>query len=312
VSISTLRLSAIIVFVVLLTGSALTAMGGGADDSWQSGELTWRADYEKALRAPDGWLTLVGLDWLKPGENSFGSAADNRIVLKAPAAQHMGNVRLNGQALELLAPNGGFPKGLLVDGHAPANPQNLQSDSSEHPSKLTFATLLITVIHRGDRYALRIKDSQAPVRTNFHGLKWYAPNNAYRVQAKWIPYNPPKKDKVPTVLGTEVESMVPGAAEFTVDGQTVRLEPTVESLSDTELFFVLSDTTSKSTTYGAGRFLDADLPSHGLTQAGEVWLDFNRAHNPPCAYTPYATCPLPLPQNRLRVAIPAGEQRFHD
>jgi len=306
----TLSLRWKIALTVLL--SAGLALAATPDDSWQNSELAWRADYEKDLRAPTGWLTLVGLEWLKPGDNAFGSASDNRIVLKGPAASHLGLVRLTGQTIELLASGGGFPKGLQVDGHAPANPQNLQSDDSEHPSKLTLGSLLITVIHRGDRYALRIKDSQSPVRTNFHGLKWYAPNPAYRIRAKWIPYDPPKKDKVPTVLGTEVEALVPGTAEFTLSGQTVRLEPTVDSMKDDGLFFVLSDTTGKTETYGAGRFLDADLPSHGLTQPGEVWLDFNRAHNPPCAYTPYATCPLPLPQNRLKVAIPAGEQRFHD
>jgi len=303
---------AVTALVLALACSGLPASGADPDAAWKTNLLAWRTTYEKDLRAPNGWLTLVGLEWLKPGDNVFGSAADNPIVLKAPAAPHMGNVRLAGPTLDLLPPSGGFPKGLLLDGRAPSNPQHLQSDDTGHPSKLTLATLTITVIHRGDRYALRIKDSQAPVRTNFHGLKWYPPNPAYRVQAKWIPYNPPKKEKVPTVLGTEVESMVPGAAEFTLDGQTVRLEPTVESLNDTDLFFVLSDTTSKTETYGAGRFLGADLPSHGLSQPGELWLDFNRATNPPCAYTPYATCPLPLPQNRLKVAIPAGEQRFHD
>ena len=282
------------------------------DPAWQKSVIAWRADYEKDLRAPTGWLTLVGLEWLKAGDNAFGAAADNPIQLKAPAAPHMGTVRLTGDKLELVAPAGGFPKELRVNGHAPANPQTLEADTSGHPSKLTLASLTITVIHRGDRYGLRIKDSQSPLRTSFHGLKWYAPDAAYRVRAKWVPYNPPKKVMVPTVLGTEVESDVPGAAEFTLDGQTLRLEPMVESPTDKNLFFVMRDTTSTSTTYGAGRFLDADAPKDGLTKPGEIWLDFNEAHNPPCAYTPYATCPLPTPQNRLKVAIPAGEQRFHE
>ena len=282
------------------------------DPAWQKSVIAWRADYEKDLRAPTGWLTLVGLEWLKAGDNAFGAAADNSIQLKAPAAPHMGTVRLTGDKLELVAPAGGFPKELRVNGHAPANPQTLEADTSGHPSKLTLASLTITVIHRGDRYGLRIKDSQSPLRTSFHGLKWYAPDAAYRVRARWVPYNPPKKVMVPTVLGTEVESDVPGAAEFTLDGQTLRLEPMVESPTDKNLFFVMRDTTSTSTTYGAGRFLDADAPKDGLTKPGEIWLDFNEAHNPPCAYTPYATCPLPTPQNRLKVAIPAGEQRFHE
>src|SRR5271157_5833211 len=147
---------AITALALALAGNGLAASGAGADDSWKTSELAWRADYEKDLRAPNGWLTLVGLEWLKPGENAFGSAADNQIVMKAPAAPHIGTVRLAGQTLDLLPPSGGFPKGLLVDGQTPSNPQRLQSDDSGHASKLTLGTLTMTVIHRGDRYALRI------------------------------------------------------------------------------------------------------------------------------------------------------------
>ena len=158
-----------------------------------------------------------------------------------------------------------------------------------------------------DRYALRIKDSRAPTRTVFHGLKWYPPNAMYRVHAKWVPYSPPKILEIPTILGTVSKLPAPGAAEFTIDGKTVfRLEPVLEEPDSKELFFIMRDTTSKTSTYGAGRFLYTELPDHGLTQPGAVELDFNRLINPPCAFTAYATCPLPPPQNRLLVAIPAG------
>ena len=281
-------------------------------NAWKTDLLAWRAQEAKDLQDPNGWLTLIGLEWLKPGDNSFGSAKSNALVVPAQAAPNFGIVRLTGDTLQLLAPSDGYPKGLLVDGAAPANPQTLAADTSGHPSKITLGSVTITVIHRGDRYGLRIKDSKAAARLQFHGLKWYPPNEAYRVHAKWIPYNPPHHVPVPTILGTEVVSDVPGAAEFTLDGKTMRLEPIMESPEDKELFFILRDTTSKTETYGAGRFLYTDLPDHGLTQPGEVWLDFNRAENPPCAYTPYATCPLPPPQNRLQVAIPAGQQRYHE
>jgi uncharacterized protein len=280
--------------------------------AWKSDLLTWRADLSKELQAPNGWLTLIGLEWLKPGDNSFGSAAGNKLVIQGPTAAFLGVVQLDDKTLQLLPPHGGYPKGLLVDGKPPANPQALGADDSEHPSKITDGTITITIIHRGDRYGLRIKDSKAPTLVKFHGLSWYPPNEAYRVQAKWIPYNPPHKVKIPTILGTEVMSDVPGAAEFTLDGKTFRLEPIMESPEDKDLFFILRDTTSTSATYGAGRFLYTPLPDHGLTQPGELVLDFNRAQNPPCAYTPYATCPLPPPQNRLQIPIPAGQQRYHD
>jgi uncharacterized protein len=283
-----------------------------AGSAWKTDLLAWRAQEAKDLQAPSGWLTLIGLEWLKPGDNSFGSAKGNALVVQSPTAPHLGVVRLTGNTLQLLPPAGGYPQGLLVDGAVPANSQNLAPDSSGHPSKISDGTVTITIIHRGDRYGLRIKDSKAATRTQFHGLKWYPPNEAYRVHAKWVPYNPPHHVPIPTILGTEVISDIPGAAEFALDGKTFRLEPIVESPEDKELFFILRDTTSKTETYGAGRFLYTPFPDHGLTQSGEVWLDFNRAENPPCAYTPFATCPLPPPQNRLPVPIPAGQQRYHD
>ncbi len=211
----------------------------------------------------------------------------------------------------MLPPAEGFPKELLVDGQ-PVKEQALLADDADKPSKLTIGTLTIIVIHRDDQFALRVKDLQAPTRVGFHGLRWYEPNATYRVHARWIPYNLPKVLDIPTVLGTTTHMPAPGAAEFAVDGQIVRLEPVLEDPKSTDLFFIMRDATSKTTTYGAGRFLYTELPDHGVSQPGEVWLDFNRLVNPPCAFTAYATCPLPPPQNRLGVPIPAGEQRYHD
>ena len=287
---------------------------GYAADSgaWKSDLLAWRAQQAKYLQAPDGWLTLVGLEWVKPGDNSFGSAKGNDLVVHAPVSPFLGVVRLTDNSLQLLPPKGGYPTALLVDGKPPATPQPLVSDNPGQPSRITTGSVTITVIHRGERYALRIKDDKSPARLQFHGLKWYPPNEAYRVQAKWVPYNPPHHVPVPTILGTEVMSDVPGVAEFTLDGKIWRLEPILERPDDKQLFIIFRDTTSKTETYGAGRFLYAPPPDHGLAQPGEVWLDFNRAENPPCAYTPYATCPLPLPQNRLPIPIPAGQQRYHE
>jgi uncharacterized protein (DUF1684 family) len=283
----------------------------GNQASWQRDLLAWRAQRATSLQAPEGWLSLIALGWLKEGDNSFGSAEDSRVRITGKARAHIAVVRLEKGALRLLPPSGGFPKDLLVDGQ-PAKEQALLADDADTPSKLTVGTLTIIVIHRDDQFALRIKDLEAPTRTGFHGLRWYAPNAAYRVHARWIPYNPPKVLDIPTVLGTTTHLPAPGAAEFTLDGQVVRLEPVLEDPTSTDLFFILRDATSKTTTYGAGRFLYTELPDHGVAQPGEVWLDFNRLVNPPCAFTAYATCPLPPAQNRLGVPIPAGEQRYHD
>ena len=309
--------------VLLIAALALVAtlcqsLAAGADDSismdstaWQRDLLAWRAQRATSLQAPEGWLSLIALGWLKEGDNSFGSAGDSRVQITGNAPAHIAVVRLEKGALRLLPPGEGFPKDLLVDGQ-PAKEQALLADDADKPSKLTIGTLTIIVIHRDDQFALRIKDLQAPTRVAFHGLRWYAPSAAYRVHARWIPYHPPKVLDIPTVLGTTTHLPAPGAAEFTLDGQVVRLEPVLEDPKSTDLFFILRDATSKTTTYGAGRFLYTELPDHGVSQPGEVWLDFNRLVNPPCAFTAYATCPLPPAQNRLGVAIPAGEQRYHD
>jgi len=301
--------AAVLAITIMLSG--LLFAGSADQNSWQSDLVAWREKRAAGLQAPEGWLSLIGLDWLQEGDNSFGSDAGNRIQINAKIPAQVGVVRQEKGALRLLPPAGGFPKDFLVDGHA-AQEQALLADDAENPSKLTVGTITIIVINRDGRFALRIKDPQAPTRVGFHGLKWYAPNAAYRVKAKWIPYNPPKMLDIPTVLGTTTHIPAPGAAEFTIDGQTVRLEPVLEDPKSTDLFFILRDATSKTTTYGAGRFLYTGLPDHGVAQPGELELDFNRLFNPPCAFTPYATCPLPPPQNRLSVAIPAGEQRYRD
>jgi uncharacterized protein (DUF1684 family) len=306
--------AAALILVAILSQSLVADSNDNSSDdqtSWQRDLLAWRAQRATKLQAPEGWLSLIALGWLKEGDNSFGSADDSRVQIAGKGPAHIAVVHLEKGALRLLPPAEGFPKDLMVDGQ-PAKQQDLLADDAEKPSKLTIGTLTVIVIHRDDQFALRVKDLQAPTRVAFHGLRWYEPNTAYRVHARWIPYNPPKVLDIPTVLGTTTHLPAPGAAEFNLDGQVFRLEPVLEEPNSTELFFILRDSTSKTTTYGAGRFLYTKLPDHGLTQPGEVWLDFNKLVNPPCAFTAYATCPLPPPQNRLSVPIPAGEQRYHD
>lgn len=292
---------AVCMLVVALKLMSPRLFGADAPPSKQQ-EEKWRADRTTALLAPDGWFSLVGLDWLRPGKTTVGTAKDNTIQLTGDAAAHVGAFDLEGQQVQLLPPPGGFPAELTVDG------KPVQAGIVSEHKPLKIGTFTLVAIQRGDRFALRIKDAKAPTLLQFHGLNWYAPEEKFRVLAKWVPYTPAHDVEIPTILGTTVKDKVPGVAEFTIDGQTVRLEPIVEG---SRLFFILRDSTSHSTTYGAGRFLYTDMPSDGLDKQGELWLNFNRLQNPPCAYTPYATCPLPPPQNRLQVAIPAGEKRYH-
>lgn len=293
-----------IVYSAVLSFATLLAAAATVDSHWKDSLLQWREQRAQHLSAPDGWLTLVGLEWLQPGANTFGAAADNRIHLHAAVADHLGVLELKGNDVYLSSPS----SGLQVNG-ASAHAQKIDTDG-EKPTVLQAGTLTMLVIHRGDRYALRIKDSQASTRVQFRGLHWYAPDPRYRIDAKWIPFTPQREESIPTIIGTTLKLPVPGLAEFTFDGKTIQLEPVIEEPGDKQLFFILRDTTSRTTTYGAARFLYADFPDHGLDKRGHITLDFNRLQNPPCAYTPYATCPLPPQQNKLTVALPVGEQRY--
>ncbi len=284
------------------------AAGAVGDAAWRQELNAWRQQREHELSAPDGWLTLVGLEWLKPGINSFGTGSENVIKIHAQAPAHFGLLTVAGTTVQLLAPSGGFPADFQMDGK-PAREGPLSADDKK-PSTLTWHGLTMVVLPRGGRYALRIKNSNSPTRTGFQGLHWYAPDPRFRVTAQWIPYTPPHVEKIPTIIGTTLNLSAPGVAEFTLDGKTLHLEPVFEGGERDKLFFILRDTTSQTTTYQAARFLYTGLPSHGVSEPGTLTLDFNELYNPPCAYTPFATCPLPPEQNRLSVAIEAGEQRY--
>ncbi len=310
-----MRVTAILqrVPVAALLCALLAASAFSQDDAWQRELAIWRTQHAADLQKPDGWLSLAGLEWLRPGDNSFGSAPDNKIHLPARNPAHLGILRLESDTVTLLPPTGGFPKDLLVDG-APAASQMLRAVANQDKlsPRLTIGTLNMYVIRREARFALRIKDSESPALVGFHGLNWYEPNPDYRVTAKWLPYNPPKTVTLATLVGTTYDQPVPGAAEFTLFGETYRLEPVLEDPDVAKLFFIVRDTTSTTTTYAACRFLYTGFPTNSLDKPGQLVLDFNHLENPPCAYTPFSTCPLPPPQNRLRIALPVGEKRYHD
>jgi uncharacterized protein (DUF1684 family) len=278
------------------------------DAAWQKDLAAWRAAREQEIAAPNGWLTLVGLDWLKTGFNSVGTAADNTVRIRADAPEHIGILTVNAKTVQLLAPVGGFPADLQVDG-APAREGALDTNAAK-PPVITWHGLTLAVLARGDRFALRMKNTDAAARTGFHGLNWYPPDAKFRVEAKWIPFTPLRIVKIPTVLGTTIDLPSPGVAEFRLGNTTLRLEPVIEVPGSQILFFLLKDATSRAATYETARYLHTGLPDHGLDQPGTLILDFNRLENPPCAYSLYASCPLPPEQNRLAVAIEAGEKRY--
>jgi uncharacterized protein (DUF1684 family) len=180
----------------------------------------------------------------------------------------------------------------------------LGADSSRQPGILKLAGLSLQVLERGGRYAIRLRDPNCRLRKEFSGLNWFPVQESYRVTARLEPHKTGGGVKVTNVLGQTSEMKSPGVAVFRLNGQELRLTPVIED--DGTLFFIFRDATAGKQTYGAGRFLYA-APARN----GKIVLDFNRAENPPCAFTPYATCPLPPRENRLAVPIAAGEKTYH-
>lgn len=264
--------------------------------------LAWQKLRAKALMAEEGWFSLAGLFWLKPGANSLGSADDNHIVLPSSAPKRLGTLELKNGRIEFKPQQ---VQGLTVDGK-PAQSQELKTDVSGTPDKIQYKSLTMIIIKRGERFALRLKDTNSEARRNFHGLKFFPVDARWRLQASFIPYDPPKQISIPTILGTTIQMPSPGRVTFTWNGKQYSLDPVLEEPDAKQLFFIFRDRTAQNgETYGAGRFLYTPLPKDG-----KLTLDFNRAENPPCAYTPYATCPLPPPENKLDLAIRAGEKSY--
>src|ERR1700744_1240470 len=252
--------------VVLLAADVVSAQQNA---TWEKDLEAWRAQHAAELQKPDGWLALAGLVWLEAGDNSMGSAGDNKVKLPASGPAHVGILHLEGTTVSLRPPAGGFPAGLLVDGKA-AQAQDLHtsSDNDKGNPRITIGSLNCYAVRRGDRFALRIKDAKAPTLVGFRGLKWYPANSHYLVKAKWIPYLPPKTTKLATMIGTAYDAPVPGVAEFQLNGKTYRLEPVTEDNPPVKLFFILKETTSATKTYGACRFLYTTLPHGGLDKPG--------------------------------------------
>jgi uncharacterized protein len=285
-------------------GAAVACLSAAfADDAYTAAIEKWRADRETRLKAEGGWLSVAGLFWLKEGTNTFGTDPASDIVLPKDAAPaHAGTFALEGGKATVQAEPG---VGLTCEGK-PVIRRALRSDTGgDEPDVLKLGRLTMTVIERGGRYAIRLRDNDSKMRREFTGLHWFPVKEPYRVTARYVSYPSLKPVTVPNILGATEKMPSPGYAVFTLDGKEVRLEGVLEEPNATELFFIFKDGTSGKETYPAGRFLYSDLPKHG-----EVVLDFNKAYNPPCAFTPYATCPLPPEQNRLPMRIEAGELRY--
>jgi uncharacterized protein (DUF1684 family) len=269
--------------LVIVGAGAAVAMAAGPS-TFAAEIAAWRRDRQAALQADGGWLTVAGLFWLHPGANSFGHDPASEIAL----------------------PDGPSHAGVFTfDGHR----VTVTRDGATHEVKpdsadvVQIGRLSLYVIRRSDKFGIRLKDPESSYRREFHGLDYFAAAESWRVTARWVAA--PKKIPILNVLGQTEPSDCPGYAEFQLAGKSLRLYPILEEPDAKQLFYIFRDETAGKETYGAGRFLYSDLP-----RDGKVVLDFNKAYNPPCSFTPYATCPLPPPENRLPVRIEAGEKKY--
>ena len=284
---------------VLLAGPA------GASDppaSYEDEIRAWSERRVSRLRSDTGWLTVAGLFWLEPGENTFGTAPDNAIVLPSGSAPEHAGVFVHADGVTTVRALTGTP---LRCRDRDVTVLRLRTDAEDSTDVLELGRLRFHVIVRSGRHGIRMRDLESPMRRDFHGIDSWPVDRAWRIEARFEPYDPPRHVAIPTILGTVDSMLCPGALVFELQGQRCRLEPVIESPDDPSLFVIFADATNGDETYGAGRFLYAEMPKNGRTI-----VDFNKAYNPPCAFTPYATCPLPPPQNELALPVRAGEKKY--
>lgn len=272
------------------------------DKTFLADNAAWREARLTELRAPDGWTSLVGLHWLSLKAHYIGRSADSGIRL-AVGPPKMGMVSSERDAVWFVPERGAA---LTVGGKPLTGKIRFQSDVDPQPTLIGFddGKGVLSLIHRGDRYALRVKHADAPSRTGFAGLEYWPIDPSWRIQARYVPNNVGKTIPIVDIVGISSEQPNAGAIEFERDGKTYRLEAIGEP--GRPMFVVFADRTSGHGSYSAGRFLDLEAPD----ASGHVVVDFNRAINPPCAFTPFATCPLPLPENRIDLAVSAGEKAY--
>ncbi len=262
-----------------------TCLAMAAATTFQSEIAEWRRAREERLKADGGWLSVAGLFWLHDGPNKFGKDAASDIVLPdGPAQAGVFELR-NGKVT------------VTVDGKSRA----IAPDSSDVAK---VGRLSLFVIKRGERYGIRLKDPDSEYRRNYHGIDSYPAKEEWRITARWVPA--PKKIPILNIIGITEDSECPGYAVFQVAGKEYRLAPIIEQPGDQQLFYIFRDLTTGKETYPAGRFFYSEMPKDG-----KVVLDFNKAYNPPCAFTPFATCPLPPKENHLQVRVEAGEKTYH-
>jgi uncharacterized protein (DUF1684 family) len=282
--------------IVLLAGFAAAP---AAQLSHEEEIRDWRERRHERLSSDDGWMTLVGLEWLQEGENRIGSSPASTIPI-AGGPEDWGTLYVQGDELRFLPFSG---KGITVDGKEVSEVM-LVADSQGEPTVVQSGDLSFYVIFRAS-YALRIKHTKAQALLDFTGVPSYQFQPDWKYEARFIPAPDGETIEIGNVLGQLSPSSVYGHVEFERGGVSYRLLALGDEDSES-LWFLFADRTSGRETYGAGRFLYSD----GMPENGRLVVDFNKAYNPPCAFNDYSTCPLPPQQNRLNLEVTAGEKDY--
>lgn len=293
-----MKIAVLFATAVLFAGNAL------ADEAYVKSIQEWRARVETGLKRDNGWLTLAGRYVMKPGENTIGTAKGNDILLPpgvGPA--QLGKVIIDGKMVVLKLNDGIVMKG--KEGEFKG--ERVLTTESSNRDWVTLGRMAFHVIERKGKYVLRLADNENEVRKNFAGRVWYDVGGNYKVAGKFVPYAPGKTIQIIDIIDEVHDTPNPGYVEFTLNGQTLKLDATAEP-GDKELFIILKDQTAGKGTYNAGRFLVVEWPEAVRKNGGPVTIDFNKTYNPPCAFSEFTTCPLPPAQNQLKVKLEAGEK----
>jgi uncharacterized protein len=288
----------IICITFLLSLFALTA---NAQTNYKSEVEKWRSEHETELKGENSWFSLAGLFWLKDGVNTIGAGEKYDIQLTE-------NFK-NGKFGEILFENNTATLKVENGVEATTNGKQISemilvSDVNQKQTIVKTGSQIFYVIKREDKVGVRLKDKNNRARLDFKGLHWFPINEKLKVTATFEPFGEPKEILIPNMLGGNFKMKSEGILKFKLNGKNYSLQP-VESAG--KFFIVFRDLTSKTETYGVGRFLYAEK-----SKDNKIILDFNKAENPPCAYTTFATCPIPPKQNRLKIAVKGGEKRYHD
>lgn len=271
-------------------------------DAYLKGIGQWQKDRSEGLQKENGWLTLCGLFWLSQGENKFGTDSTNGIIFPPGSSPgYAGSIFMEGGKFRFKCAEGIY----LTCNDSSMAESEIKSDGSgkSTPTEMKLGALNFYIIKRGERYGLRLRDNENRSRREFKGLDYFPSDLKWRFSARFESYRPPKPLEIVNVLGQVSIDSCPGALVFEFERSEHRLDPLKEG---NKLFIIFHDQTAGNETYGMGRFLYAEMPDSG----DSVTLDFNKAYNPPCAFTEFATCPLPPGQNYLPFRVEAGEKKY--